>query len=158
MGITLSIDNLIAKDSLSCKPYEIRCAYVSLSRDGVITAQTLSEAQNEILKQSVTHYEIPTDVDCHKLLKTLQGDDVLKMFSDIYEGWIDDEKYNEEFKKQEAKGFDKNFYIRSPEYDDAYEADMTLRLVFKDFYLPEPEPEQKPELPAVESDFDDIKF
>ncbi|MYL81825.1 hypothetical protein GTA51_01555 [Desulfovibrio aerotolerans] len=144
MGITSSIDNLCAKDALSCKTFEIRRAYVILSRDGVVTAQTLSEAQNEVLKQSVNFFEVSTDVDCDELLKTLHEEDVQNMLNDVYSGYVEDE---------ECKN---NSCIRSPEPDHepsaAYAASMMLSILFSDIRSPEPE------LPASESDFDDIKF
>lgn len=132
--------------------YEVRRAYVILSRDGVVTVQKISEAQNDVLEQCVEFYEIPTDVNFRKLLETLQNDNVLKMFDDIYKGWINNEKYNEEFK---------NVY-NPPEPDDAYEAEMTLQRVFEKFYMPEPEPEPEsepePDLNANNFNVDDIKL
>ena len=135
MGITLSIDNLTAKDSLTCEPFEIRRAYVILSRDGVVTARTLSESQNEILKESVEFFEVPIDVDCNELLATLQKEDVKRMLENVYKGHIEDEEYNKEFDRQEAMGLEKNSHIRSPEWDDAHEAAAMLPIIFSELPL-----------------------
>lgn len=139
MGITLSVENLSVENALHCGYYEIRRAYVILSRDGVVTAQTLSEGQNDILKQSVGFFEVSTDVDCDELLATLHDGDVQSMLNDIY---------NEHVSEKNC--------VRSPEPEhepsDAYIASQSLESVFRDIRSPEPK------LPAIESDFDDIKF
>lgn len=153
MQITLSIDNLNVKNALSCKQFEIRRAYVIFSRDGIVTAQKLSENENEVLKQALEYYEVQTDIDCLELRNLLHDADVLKMFSDLYKGRIEDEKYDEEFKRQEAIGFEKNFHARCPEPDDAYEADQTLPILFQRLCEPK-ETEYQP--PVDPKEFDDI--
>ncbi|QAZ67467.1 hypothetical protein [Solidesulfovibrio carbinolicus] len=156
MDITLSIDNLTTEDALSCDIYEIRRAYVILSRDGVVTAQTLSEAQNEILKESVEFFEVQTDVDCNELLKTLHRADVQSMFRDIYKEHIEYEarhRDGEIFMKTGKTEFPVLPTEPDHEPSDGHEASLMLAEIFSDICPPEIEyqpPVDPKEIEAIE--------
>lgn len=153
MEITLSVDNLNVNDALSCDIYEIRRAYVILSRDGVVTAQTLSESQNEILKESVAFFEVLTDVDCNELLKTLHRSDVQGMFMDIYKEHIEYEA-----RQKDCERFMAGVEIKSPvlltepdpEPSDGDEASLILAEILSDICPPEPEIEPWPRIDPKE--------
>ncbi len=135
MEITLSVDNLNTHDALSCEPFEVRRAFVMLSREGVVTVQTISESQNDLLKDSLEFFEVPTDVDCNALMETLQDRDIQKLLGEVRNGCLEDEKYDEEYERQKKIGFEKDFVFRTPEPDEAYEASMTLAMAFSDLPL-----------------------